>query len=201
MACPLCGAVLSHAPKRRTLCRQCGCPILVPRGRLFTEDEARAVDICQKVSIPIERLWVARDALSQELGRQASASDAAWRPLNELVVSTTNHHERKMTYFLMARFMFEEGRDHLEVARLSRRMQLEEWKSAAQQGLLDLVKVRIKIITCGEASCPACRAVAKSRFTYEDAMAHQPIPVPECTHETNAGQTRGWCRCEYALVF
>ena len=83
------------------------------------------------MAVPLERLWGARELLSKAWGRQASAADAAWRVLNEIVVTTLNYHGRGMVHFQMARFLSEEGRDHLQVARQCRQMRLADWKHAA----------------------------------------------------------------------
>jgi hypothetical protein len=190
---------LDRAPKRRARCPHCGRPIAVRRGGLFTDDEAHAIDACLGIGIPLEQLWAARDELSRTWGHQASAADAAWRVLNELVVSTPNLHERGGVYFHMARFLWEEGRDQLKIARQGRRMHLAEWKAAADEGLLDLARARIVIITGEETSCPACRALEGTLFTYEQAIELDPVPVPECTHDVGPGRVRGWCACLYGL--
>lgn len=199
VACPSCRGALDRTPKRRTRCTHCEQPILVRSGRLLTEDEARAVDVCSKLAVPLERLWAAREDLSRQWGRRASAADAAWRVLNEVVLEAPDYHTRKIISFQMARFLWEEGRDHLEIARQSRQMQLADWKSSAEEGWLDLRQARVEVITAGEASCPACRALQGARFTYDEAVKENPIPVAECTHEAGSGHVRGWCRCEYGL--
>jgi len=198
VACPSCQTALERTPQRRTRCTRCGQPILVRRGHVLTEDDARAIDVCSKLTVPLQRLWHARDDLSREWGRQASASDGAWRVLNELVTEAPEYHTRKMIYFQMARFLWEEGRDHLEIARLSRQMQLADWKKSADDGWLDLRRARVEVITAREASCPACRALDGAQFTYEVAAKQNPIPVAECTHQVG-GHACGWCRCEYGL--
>lgn len=199
-ACPSCGVALDRNPKRRTRCPHCDQPIVVRRGRLLTEDEARAEDVCSKVAVPLKRLWAAREDLSRQWGRQASAADAAWRVLNKLVVETADYQARKMIYRQMARFMWEEGRDHLEMARQSKQMELADWQSTAEQGLLDLKGARLAVITAGPLSCPACRVLEGARFTFAEAVNENPIPVAGCTHEAEAGRVRGWCRCEYGLT-
>jgi len=198
-ACPSCGVVLDRAPKRRSQCTHCHQPIVVREGRLCTEDEARAIDVCSRFAVPLERLWDAREQLSRTWGRAASAADAAWRVLNEVIVEMPDFHGRGMVYFQMARFLWEEGRDHLQVARQGRRMRLAHWKHAEDLGLLDLKRARLGIVTARDASCPACRALEGAQFSYLEAAERNPIPVAECTHEAGPGRTRGWCRCDYVL--
>lgn len=199
VACPSCGLALARAPKRRAQCTHCAHPILVRKGRLCTEEEARAIDVCSRLAVPLERLWVARDLLSNTWGRKASAADAAWRVLNELVVNTSDCHGRGMVYFHMARLLWEEGRDHLQVARQCRQMQLADWKHAANEGLIDLKRARIEVCTAREASCPACRTLEGLQFTHGQAVEENPIPVAECTYEAGTSRVRGWCRCVYVL--
>jgi len=151
--------------------------------------------------MPLERLWKARESLSKKWGRRASAADAAWGILNELVVATPDFHDRGMLYFQMARFLWDEGKDHLELARQCRQMELANWKHAADTGVLDLRRAWIVVITAKQMSCPACRALEGVRFTHAEAMERAPIPVASCTHELSPGRSHGWCRCCYGLTF
>lgn len=198
-ACPSCGVTLDSPPNRRAECPHCGRPIAVREGRLCSDEEARAIDACAGLGIPLEYLWSARERLSRECGYQASAADAAWRLLNELAVNTPEYHGRAMVYFGMARFLWKEGEDQLQIARQGRQMQLAEWKLVADEGLLDLKRAHIEIITSREASCPACRTLEGAQFTYQEAMEQNPIPAPECTHEAGPGRARGWCSCSYGI--
>ena len=178
--CPSCRVTLARPPKRRAKCIHCGQPILVRKGRLCTEEEARAIDVCNATGIPLQRLWATRQLLTQDWGRGASAGDAAWRLLNELGVTTPDHHSRGMIYFQMARYLWEDGRDHLAMARESRKMELLNWEKAVRNGLLH-DSVRVVVITCGEMSCPACQTLAGREFTLKLALAQSPIPVPDPT--------------------
>jgi hypothetical protein len=120
--------------------------------------------------------------------------------LNQALLEAPDFHTRKMVYFQMARFLWEEGRDHLESARQCRQMQLAEWEERGREGWLDLKRARFEVITAREVSCPACRALEGRRFTYDQLVTESPIPVPGCTNETGPGHSRGWCRCEYGLI-
>ncbi len=157
--------------------------------------------MCTRAAVPLDRLWQARELLSTKRGQRASAADAAWGILNQLVVNTADFHARGMVYFQMARFLWEEGRDHLEVARQSRQMELANWKQAADRGFLDLSRARVAVITAKDLSCPECRALQGVEFTYDEAVKKMPIPVIGCTHDLSPGRTRGWCRCCYGLHF
>ncbi len=199
LTCPYCKTVLTSSPKRRTACVSCSRPIFVRKGRLRTEDEAPALDFCARLGVSATLLDKTRDTLSKEFGHPASAADAAWRVMNTLVSETKDYHARGMIYFQMARFLWEEGKDHLQIAREVPRMELAAWKKSADAGLLDLRAIRLTVITAHEASCPNCRELEGTELTYQEALNSSPIPVPECTNETSPTQPRGWCRCIYGL--
>ena len=199
--CPYCCAQLARAAKRRTACPSCGRPIIVRKGGLCTEEEARAIDWCSRLQIDETEFQSAREKLSAQFGRVASCGDTMWRLMHELLDATPSWDGRKMNYFQMARFLWEEKRDCLEVRRQSVRMELAGWKAASDMGLLDLKRVRLRVITSRAASCPECRRLDGHLFTYEEAESGMPLPVATCTHEKAEDQPRGWCRCDYGLTF
>jgi hypothetical protein len=199
--CPYCGDQLDRVPKRRTACPSCRRAICVRKGRLCTEEEARALDWCAHLQIDELAFCRARETLSAEFGQSASCSDAVWRLMNETDQRACSWHERKMIYLQMARFLWEEKRDCLEVQRQAVRMQLADWKEKADMGLLDLRRVRLQVITAKGASCSECRALDGRLVTFDEAQLATLVPVASCTHEKMEGWTRGWCRCEYGLSF
>ena len=200
-ACPYCSAPLSRAPKRRTTCPLCGKPILVRKGRLCTDEEGRAVEWCSRLRIDEAEFQQTRERLSAQFGKVASCGDTVWRLMHKVLEAAPAWHGRKMIYFQMARFLWEEKRDCLEVRRQSVRMELAGWKAASDMGLLDLKRVRLRVITSRAASCPECRRLDGHLFTYEEAESGMPLPVAACTHEKAEDQPRGWCRCDYGLTF
>src|ERR1035438_5321284 len=143
-ACPYCGAPLSRAPKRLTACPSCGKPILVRKGRLCTDEEGRAFDWCARLRIDEAEFQLARERLSAQYGRAASIGDTMWRLMHKVLEAAPSSLGRKMIYFQMARFLWEEKKDCLELQRQSVRMGLDDWKAASDLGLLDLKRVRIK---------------------------------------------------------
>lgn len=121
--------------------------------------------------------------------------------MHEVLERASSWHERKMIYFQMARFLWEENKNCLEVQRQAVRMELAAWKESADRGYLDPRRARLMVITAGEASCPECRALEGRLFSFDEAESTMPVPVASCTNEKLEGRTRGWCRCEYGLSF
>src|SRR5213593_4424065 len=174
--CPYCRVSLTCAPKRRIACPSCGKPIIVRRSRLCTEDEARALDVCTRLGVTHDRLDATRRALSSQFGRLAGAGDAVWRILHEVLAEGRDWQRRRIVYFQMSRFLWEDGKDCLQASREATRMQLEDWKASADAGLLDLGRARLVVITSRQASCPTCRALDGATFTYQQAQESMPIP-------------------------
>jgi len=199
--CPYCRVQLSRVPKRRTACPSCGRPMCVRKGQLCAEDQARAIDWGLRLQIDASSFRDAREKLSAAYGRQASVSDTVWSLMQDVLQRSSSWHERKMIYFHMARFLWEEKRDSLRLQREAVRMDLANWKEQSDMGLLDLKRVRLRVITAREASCPECRALEGRLFTFDEADSAMPVPVAGCTHEKTEGRTRGWCRCVYGLSF
>jgi len=199
--CPSCRTPLGAAPRRRTKCPHCGRFIVVRGSQLRTEDEARAIDSCKPLGVSVEQLWAERDALSVSRGSRASASDAAWYLMNQLVVRAPSPHDRKMIYWQMARHLWEEKRDHLHILQLAHEMDLENWRQSADAGYLDLDDLRLGVATARETSCSRCRNLEGRTYSFREAHDTKPIPVPDCSHQREAGRSRGWCRCCYVIVF
>lgn len=139
--------------------------------------------------------------LSADVGGAANCGDTILRLMHKLLEAAPSWHERKMIYFQMARFLWEEKRDCLEARREAVRMELADWKARAEMGLFELNRVRLRVITAGAASCPVCRQLEGRFFSYEEAESAMPLPVLLCTNEKAEDQPRGWCRCEYGLSF
>lgn len=199
--CPYCYKALSTTPKRKVSCPVCHLSIYVREGRLCTQDEARATDWLKKLAITREAFVAARDSFTKETGHVPRATDVVWQLMNELVRGTVDHNQLKMSYFQMALFLKEEGKDFLATMQESIRAELAGWQNAAEKGFIDWRKTRLRVITCGAASCNACRKLERATFTYAEALNQMPIPVKDCTHDITEGSNRGWCRCCYGLVF
>jgi hypothetical protein len=148
-----------------------------------------------------EAFVAARDSFTKKIGHVPKATDVIWQLMNDLARETVDHHQLKMIYFQMALFLKEEGKDFLATKQESIRAELAGWQNAAEKGLIDWKTTRLRVITCGAASCNACRMLEEATFTYSEALHQMPIPVRDCTHDLTKGSHRGWCRCCYGLVF
>lgn len=197
-ACPYCNVNLKRTPKGRTICPDCGQPILVYEGRLWIADERNAVRWCDKLQIARPELYQAREDLSVQFGQPASYADALWRLMNGIVVKIPEAQGRSQFYWQMARFLWEEKRDHLQVSRESQRVKFEELKEKIAAGWIDPTRCRLEIITCGEISCPSCRKLEGELFPLT-VGEEWPIPNADCTHEKTPDRPRGWCRCTWGL--
>lgn len=178
-ACPYCGIVQDPPPKRKKKCRDCGLAIYVkkrPDGQkyLTTEREAKRLDQEQ------------RDAKWSELNRQAIDSS-----------TTGDWHAVKMAHFQQALMLFQEGRDHHQLAQESRKAELRHYLGVREMGL---GSGKVKISTAREASCPTCRPLQGKVFGIEEALAEMPIPVRECQFRKDKKPHGGWCRCLYLPV-
>ncbi len=198
VTCPYCNESMNRVPKRRTACPSCHSPILVRKGRLYVEDEARALDWCLKLGIDGSDLYLTQKNLSAKFGKSARYTEAVWRLMQGVLERSTNWHDKSMIYFSMSRFLWEEKRDYLHLGRERIRAKLEEYRESEKRGLLDLNEWRIEVI--GGGSCPACSALDGRRFTFEEFAETMPLPVAECTHNKTAYNPRGWCRCDLGLT-
>jgi hypothetical protein len=193
--CPSCQAVLEHVPRQRTICPKCQQPIVVRRGHFYTEDEARAVDACAKISVTPEQLLVARGELSRKTGRPVPASDAAWELMGE-AARREKPPGRRMIYFAMARLLWELGRDHRDMLLKSHNSELAGWCERDE----DATGIQVEIITAGEKSCPACRALEGVTLTLSEARKKKLLPAAGCTNGVDEAHPLGWCRCMYGAT-
>jgi hypothetical protein len=196
--CPYCNVDLTHTPKRRTACPSCHRPILVRKGKLCTEEEARALDYCSPLGIEPLELYRTREELSAEFGRRAGYGDTAWRLMHSKLEKTRDWNERSGIYWHMSRFLWDEKKDYLHVRQQAVRMTLESYKKDVREGLLDPSEWRFTIIS-DETSCPECRQLHNQLFTFEEFAQTLPLPVADCIHEKTVERQRGWCRCTLGL--
>lgn len=197
--CPHCHQEVPGERKRQFKCPSCEKPVYVrtkhglfPRN-YFTEAEARAVDGFGRVDTKPAEFEVNRQALAKSHGFEPSLPDVLWRVMNSRIPTLRDPHELKMHHFLMAMILHGEGKDPRRMKQESIRWALEDFKRGAGNS------ARVEVITCGEDSCEACRALARRKLTVGAALANPSSLVANCTKDENAGGF-GWCRCDYGIT-
>jgi len=171
-----------------------------PGRILFTQDDASAVDWLRKLGVTRSVFESQQNDLSKQFGGMAKASDVVWKIMNESVTHSKDRNELKLIYSQMAQFLYEEGKNYFHVAQEVKKLEFAHWQEAADQGLIEWKRTRLKIITCGPASCGECRKLDRAIFTLGQALEHMPLPVRTCSHEPVKPGAPGWCRCSYRLV-
>ena len=196
--CPYCKKILDKRPKRKKKCPHCQNCIYVrtlPDGDgkkvLVTEDGAKRIELdWQKVwwrnqwlrrvkqdgssDHDLDRV---RKSLTERFGEQPTDADVVWALLNE-----TGDN------FSMALFLYEEGRDFLQLLQQLRETELmryNEWGTPTQVEIL-----------AGDDSCDSCKSQNGRILTVDEALKTMPIPNKSCTYELERGKL-GWCRCVY----
>ena len=187
--CPYCGEILDPAPKRKKKCPHCAQYILVRKGELLTEEEAKIRDwlgFLEQFSISRKDFDKHRAGLTKRFGSQASVNDTVWGILNALVSKTKDIHTLQNVYFEMERLASQEGKDPKPY--VAERLKIE---------LLVLQREGVKtvrIVGCGyrtddPSGCSAGKALWGKRFATEVALNQMPIPT--------ACQRPDGCRCAY----
>jgi hypothetical protein len=200
--CPYCKQILDKRPERKKKCPHCHNYIYVrskPSGDhhkvLVTENGAKRMDLdWQKVwwtnkwlrrleqdGLSDRHFDRVRERLRERFGQEPSDADVVWALLNEAG-----------DIFSMALFLYEEGRDFLQLLQRLRKMELmsyEGWGRPAQ----------VEILAGGD-SCESCKAQNGRILTVDQALKTMPLPNNTCSYELEPGKP-GWCRCIYLPVF
>ena len=92
----------------------------------------------------------------------------------------------------MAHLLFEEGRDHYNLALESRKAKLMAYRQS------DISRVRI--LTAGDKACPECKVFEGRKLSIDEALQEMPIPVRHCTKWKDENEYGGLCRCIYSPV-
>jgi len=125
--------------------------------------------------------------ISAKWKREASDSDVLWGLFNELTTRTSDTHQLKMIYYLMALFLDEEHRDFSVPLRESNRL-----------NVLSLKRPGLKYVQVCAApdSCDACKALEGKMILIEEALQSNPLPCIDCTRLMKHPD-KGFCRCTY----
>ena len=113
--CPACGNLLEEKPKRKQICSHCGNAILVRDGKLVTEEGAFIIDWLMRLEyfgVSRKDFNQARNQLTKQFGKNASANDTIWRILNNLVIKFgTDNTFLEQVYREMSSIVSAEGID------------------------------------------------------------------------------------------
>lgn len=201
--CPYCKKTLDKTPKRRTKCPHCGEYIFVRSGQdlfasiLLTEQDARVVDHFHRLEgiatfgVDRDDFFRERERLTRQFGKKPSSSDVLWSLYNTVIsrLADIGEFHPSFLYFLMAHFLYDEGREFRHLLQQSIEMQLTEYRESR-------VADKVRILTGRDGSCEACRQLEGRVFTLDEAFELMPIPCKDCTFELHPGKP-GWCRCQY----
>ena len=178
-ACPYCGVIQEPPPQRRKKCIDCG-EVIFPK----TDHETR-----------IRYLLTRTDANRWDRKER----DDRWKSLNLQVIEAYERgdfHTAEMAHFSLALMLFNEGRDHNQMARLSREDEIRHhWTTAESLGT-----TKIRIVAQKGDACNSCQEQNGREYTFEQALEHMPIPVRQCETRLDKNPNGGWCRCYYAPV-
>lgn len=201
--CPYCHTNLSPPPSRKKQCPSCKNYIYV---RTVPTTRARVLATSEAIVI-IDEAWSSYHSLSHwptllkahnisdldflragnylsgKMGRDAYESEVIWYLLNNLLVKSQAHQDRRMIFYHMASFLKGEGDpQYFTFLRLS-----------AHAGLLDIKETgvikEVKIKTVGQSACTECQKLEGKTFTIDEALSTMPIPNRSCVHD--------FCRCAY----
>jgi hypothetical protein len=94
-----------------------------------------------------------------------------------------DYHRLSMVYWGQARLLYEEGKDHMEIAKEASKACLQGY---AERGF----PLRVQVST---GCCPMCNRDEGRKFTIAEALEKLPIPHEACEND-------GWCTCTWSPV-
>lgn len=118
----------------------------------------------------------------------ALPGDVFWALANEAIrepMLRQEWHRVARIEWARARWLYDEGRNHIQHLRESRAADLKARVANSLTG-------KVRILTNGEAACAVCRRNDGKVFTIESALSEMPLPVEECEN--------GWCQCMWTPV-
>jgi len=109
--CPYCHLSLSRKPKRRTACPACSHNISVRKGELCTKGGGlRSGLVLETWDRAIRISSRSKSALGRVRATCEIRLDTVWRLMHNVLEMASDWHQRKMIYFQMARFLWEDKR-------------------------------------------------------------------------------------------
>jgi DNA-directed RNA polymerase subunit RPC12/RpoP len=207
--CPYCHSTLKKVPARKTKCPRCGKLIFVktrPKDRarvVVTEEQAKKIeDEWSATGIANEPFIGGEEEFNKEKdllrvrfkGKEPSISDIKWGLLNKRAseaMKKSDFSALSGIYFQMALQKHEEGKDCYIEQVQAQKMQLMALK---QNDVVSHVEILSKD------GCEECKKLNEKKFTLEEALKNNPLPVAHCTHKLNNNAPSSWCRCTYLPV-
>lgn len=118
--------------------------------------------------------------------------DKQWRLFNarlQELMKDQNFWGLGSTYYEMAKFMDEEGKDSAPLRKLGYEIKLKVGEANLKRFLQSNVVTGVEIIATTD-SCEFCKKLNGVRFPIAEAASSKLLPVKECTHLFG-------CRCVY----
>ena len=123
--------------------------------------------------------------------------DKKWKWLNEDLqkfMKSNDFYNLGSTYYEMANFIKEEGKDNTYLLKLGYGAKLKVQKEGLKEYKKLEVCTGVEIIAAtncpGNNSCKACMQLDGRVFPLDEALLRNPLPVKNCSHKFG-------CRCVY----
>lgn len=215
--CPYCGAELIPPPQASKMCPYCGQKMHLKlragteERRLMTEVGSMENDLASDALRTASRLrtsyymltdvdWRrAENSLTRRFGRTPPAPVVAWRAATQKIPRLTRQRDWQGLsglYQAMARQLYDEGRNHFELARKA-----ANYKLLSLQRVCSEVEMVSGFVNNGcDNECGHCSSEEKV-MPLALALEKMPIPRPDCRYHIDGthheGQS-GWCLCSYS---
>ena len=126
--------------------------------------------------------------------------DKEWEELNKRaqeLIKFNDFYSLGMVYYEMANFVKNEGKNNSHLLELAYQMKLRFQNNQLMEYKKSNVCTGVEIIAVtnspGNNSCEECLRLNGKRFTINEALSQNPLPVKDCGHEYG-------CRCVYGPV-
>ncbi|HEX3045037.1 MAG TPA: NINE protein [Bacillota bacterium] len=195
--CPYCKMTLANPAQLKQKCPFCNKLIYLREQEIFgvkflKKEEAMAVDFMKAVApfgITNDDYLKEQAQLSKYFMEEVNSADIVYRLFKRLLDSAKDLDRQKILQHSLHLFMKEVGLDFYTLARRAAKLSLLKFQE-------EQFATKVRIVTAGVTSCPACRRLEGQVFTIEEALSKMPIPCKQCSNLL-AGKTMGFCRCEY----
>lgn len=200
--CPYCNVQLAKIPTRKSKCLHCGKSIYVkPNQSLFPsmllkEEEAKIVDqlkSAEYIGASEQKFNEVRNELSAKFGMQASLRDTMWSLLNKLALELGRSgatNELSVAYYIMAKHLYDEGKDGIKMIREANRARLASFNGA----------IGVELQAFQASGCEACVQLNSKVMKLSDALKDVPFP-PENCECASSKKGAGYCACSYRAIF